>query len=82
MLADMPWDSESIKWIMIFAVPIVALLAGAWHKIERSRSENELKRSMVQRGMSAEEIERVIAARSRACTPDPGPTQPSQRRSL
>jgi hypothetical protein len=48
--------------VMIFSVPIVAIVAEAWRKVEQARSQNDLKRSMVERGMSANDIERVIAA--------------------
>ena len=49
---------------MVFAIPIVAIIAGAWVSIERMRSQNDLKRSMVERGMSVEEMERVLAMRT------------------
>lgn len=50
--------------LMAMAVPIVAIVTGAWYKIHKVRSENELKRSLVERGASVEEIERVLAAKS------------------
>jgi len=49
-----------------FSIPIVAVVGGFWYKIRKTLSENDLKRTMVERGMSAEEIERVLAAH----TPD------------
>ncbi len=48
--------------IMVFAVPIVAIIAHFWHETLKTRSNNELKQSMVERGMSAQEIEQVINA--------------------
>jgi hypothetical protein len=63
MLADIVWDQNTVMWVCIFAVPIASILGGIWYKIERVRSDNELKRTMIERGMSAEEIERVIVAK-------------------
>lgn len=48
--------------IMAFAVPIVAIIAYFWHEVLKTRSNNDLKRSMVERGMSAQEIEQVMNA--------------------
>ena len=48
--------------VMIFMIPIVAIIACYWHKTAKVNSDNELKRDMLERGMSAEEIERVIDA--------------------
>ena len=45
-------------------VPIVAIVVSFSHKTHVARSDNDLKRSMVERGMSADEIERVLAAKS------------------
>ena len=50
----------------VFVVAIVAIAGGLWYAIRKMVSENDLKRTMVERGMSVEEIERVLAAR----TPD------------
>ena len=63
MLAGIEWNTGTVAVVLIFSVPIVAIVAEAWAKVERARSENELKRSMVDRGMSVEEIERVITIR-------------------
>jgi hypothetical protein len=52
-------------------VPIVAIIAGAVHRIRTSelqaalrQEELQLKREMVEKGMSADEIERVLSASS------------------
>ena len=63
MLADIIWDQNTIAVIGVFSIPIVAIIATFWYMLERSRSDNELKRDMIERGMSADEIERVIAAK-------------------
>ena len=55
-----------------FSIPIVAIcvsigvpiIAHCWFELRKHESDNELKRSMIERGMSAEEIERVLAAKS------------------
>ena len=62
--------------MIIFSIPIVALvsfflystidaLAKASTEAAKHRSDNELKMVLAQRGMSAAEIERVVAARPR-----------------
>jgi hypothetical protein len=50
--------------VLSMTIPIVAIIAGTWYKVQKARSDNELKQSMVERGMSVEEIERVLAAKS------------------
>ena len=59
---DKIFDPRVIGIIMGCGIPIVAIIAKYWHDAVRSRSEIELKRSMVERGMSADEIERVMSA--------------------
>lgn len=44
------------------AIGLVAVIGYFWSRSVRVKSEAELKRSMIERGMSAEEIERVIDA--------------------
>ncbi len=56
---------EITALVMVFSVPIVALIAYYWHETLKARSNNELKQSMLDRGMSAQEIEQVINAGSR-----------------
>jgi hypothetical protein len=48
---------------MGMGIPIVAIIATFWYKISKTTSENELKRTLAERGMSAEEIERVVTAK-------------------
>lgn len=62
MLGDIEWDAQTITMTLIFGLPIVGVLSAAWYKINKVRSDNDLKRSMVERGMSADEITRVLAA--------------------
>ena len=44
------------------AVGVVGIVAGAWQKNRKIELEIALKQEMLQRGMSAEDIERVIKA--------------------
>jgi hypothetical protein len=62
MLADIIWDEKTLAVGGAFAVPIVAICATYWFKLGKSRSDNQLKRDMIARGMSVDEIERIIAA--------------------
>ncbi len=48
--------------IMGCLIPISAILGHFWFSAQKNKQNNALKQSMVERGMSAEEIERVISA--------------------
>ena len=69
MLANSLWeyifDMPQLPIIMGCLIPIVAIIAKVWYNTQKMRAEHELKQSMVERGMSVDEIERVIAARPR-----------------
>ena len=66
MLAYSVWESvfrmPQIAVIMGCLIPIAAILGNFWYKAKKDKQDNDLKRSMLERGMSAEEIERVISA--------------------
>ena len=66
MLADSLWESifrmPQIAVIMGCLIPIAAILGDFWYKAQKNKHDNDLKRGMLERGMSAEEIERVISA--------------------
>jgi ABC-type bacteriocin/lantibiotic exporter with double-glycine peptidase domain len=64
MLADIVWNEDTLAVVCVFAVPITAIVGTFWYMIERVKSDNELKRTMILQGKSVEEIERVIAAKS------------------
>ena len=73
MLTEIQWDANTMGVVapcLVVVVVIVSFFFFMWNKV---RSDNELKQSMVDRGMSAEEIERVMAsgsvrrARSQGC---------------
>jgi hypothetical protein len=42
---------------------VVSMAGGYWFKLRKTEIEASLKREMIAQGMSAEEIERVLAAR-------------------
>ncbi len=62
LLSEIVWSRQTIAVCGAFAVPLAAILGTAWYKMNKVRYECELKRSMIERGMSADEIEQVIAA--------------------
>lgn len=64
-LAEIVWDKQTLAVVGAFAVPIVAFVSFAWFHANKVRSESALKRAMVERGMSADEIERVLEAGNR-----------------
>jgi len=64
MLAEIIWNEATLGTVMALSIPIIAIIASFWFKIESVKSESELKKSMVERGMSVDEIERVLAMRS------------------
>lgn len=59
--ADFFTDPALLTIFMVFIIPIVWIVAHYWRNAETKRSLNALKRTMVERGMSADEIERVLA---------------------
>lgn len=57
------FDPGLVVPTVMFIMVGVGIVAGAWVKVARSRHEMELKRSMIERGMTPEEIERVLGAK-------------------
>ena len=64
MLSEIIWNEATIAIVMGCAIPIVGVISAVWYKAAKTTSENDLKRRMVERGMSVDEIERVLAAKS------------------
>ena len=66
MLAYSLWESffdiPQLAIIMGCLVPISAILGHFWFSAQKNKQNNALKQSMLERGMSVEEIERVISA--------------------
>lgn len=50
----------------IIIIAVVALVTEAWRKVRQAEQDAELKREMLQRGLSVEEIERLLGAQSAA----------------
>jgi hypothetical protein len=66
-------------WGMIFVTIISTYGIKTWRKHEAAKMDHELKLEMVAHGMSADEIERVLTARS-AQKLDLDETQPYPKR--
>ncbi len=68
MLAGQAWQvifgMPQIAVIMGCLIPIAGIIASYWYKAQKLQSENELKRAMVERGLSVDEIERIMAAQA------------------
>jgi hypothetical protein len=66
VLSEITWTKDTIMAIgvvlVMAGVPLASILGWYWMKLHQTRSDNALKQSMVDRGMSADEIERVMAA--------------------
>ncbi|GMU34660.1 MAG: hypothetical protein HS101_10705 [Planctomycetia bacterium] len=66
LIADSAWAElfkmPNIAIFMGCMIPIVASVAAAWRGIEKTKSDNALKRSLVERGLAVDEIERVLTA--------------------
>ena len=53
---------ETLSVLLIFGLPVVAIVGHYWHKTEKAKSDNDLKRRLAESGLSVDEIERVINA--------------------
>jgi hypothetical protein len=66
LLSEFVWTRDTIMSVGIVLVmagiPLASILGWYWLRLHQTRSDNALKQSMVERGMSADDIERVIAA--------------------
>lgn len=66
MLGTSTWQSAlqmpQIAIIVGGLVLIAGIVCAAWYKVQKTHSDNDLKHKLMQRGMSADEIERIIAA--------------------
>jgi hypothetical protein len=58
-------NSSLIFWGSVTLMVTVPSIAYYWYKIRKAELDHELKREMIQRGMSAEEICQVMRASSR-----------------
>lgn len=62
MIGELVWDAQTLGVVFGCGIPLAAIIGGIWLAAQKTRSLNDLKREMVQRGMSVDEIERVLAA--------------------
>lgn len=69
MLAEIIWNHQTLTILMVFSIPILVIVGGLWVHLEKARSTTDLKRSMVERGMSVDEIERVMRAGQDSAAP-------------
>jgi hypothetical protein len=79
VIADLPWLNDTlIFWTAIVLICVVPSVSFYLYRWRRTELDAELKREMVARGITADEIERVLAAGS----PSPSKRQPFDHASL
>lgn len=57
-------EPGNLAIIFMFGAPVFAVVGYFVHQIVKLRADNELKRIMVEKGLGADEIERILAASS------------------
>ena len=62
MIGEIVWNAQTLGVVFGCGIPLAAVVGGVWLVAQKTRSLNDLKREMVRRGMSPDEIERVLAA--------------------
>lgn len=66
MLAEVTWSSlfqlPQLAIVMGCLTSMTAIIGVTWYQVEKFKSNNELKRSLAERGMSADQIERIMEA--------------------
>jgi hypothetical protein len=70
-MSELPINPGTIAVAGAMLIPIVAIISACWHRVRRAeleaalrQEEIQLKREMIQRGMSADEIVQILGARS------------------
>ena len=58
------FQMPQIAIFMTCLVPLAGIGFFYWYKAQKANADSRLKRTMIERGMSADEIERVLAAGS------------------
>jgi hypothetical protein len=53
-------DENILLFLTVLIVPVLVIILGWLSIILKQRSSDEFKRTMIEKGMSAEDIERVI----------------------
>ena len=59
---DFLGNGTLIFWSAITVICVVPAISAYWYRIRKAEIEADLKRAMIERGMSADEIERVLKA--------------------
>jgi hypothetical protein len=49
-----------LLFLILMLVPMAGIAAGAWAKVNQHRMDNALKQQMIDRGMSAEDIVKIL----------------------
>lgn len=57
-------NGSFIFWGAIVLISTVPVIARYWHLNQKLKHDTELKQGMIARGMSADEIERVLSSKS------------------
>jgi hypothetical protein len=57
------WSTETVAIVAGCTIPVVGILGWAFVQIQRIRSAQDLKQQMIQKGLPADEIERILAAK-------------------
>jgi hypothetical protein len=65
MLASGGEDLGMVFFAISGAVAIISIVANQWRRVRLGEYDAHLKRTMLERGMSGDEIERVLAAGKR-----------------
>lgn len=73
MLGEIIWNERTLAIGLGCCIPLTAVIGTFWYLVQKTKTENDLKRSMVERGMSADDIERVLAAGGSATPRDRQP---------
>lgn len=58
----------TVFWIAIVLISIVPTITYYWHKTRKAEMDADLKMRMLEMGMSANDIERVLRAESQEST--------------
>ena len=69
MLAEQLWhkifEMPQIIFVVGGLIAMATIIGSFWYKAQKLQSENALKQTLAERGLSADEIERIIAAQAK-----------------
>ena len=66
MLANIEWNVATMSVAGVFAVPIVGIVSYFWCAAIKAKADSALKQTLAKRGMSVEEIERIVESGNRS----------------